>query len=134
MPLLQSRLHRHHLHRLRFPDQGFELPGSGRPPEQIALHPGAADPEQERIKLEEQLKLLEQQIAGYEKDITKTQQEKKTLQSQITLLKSKIQKLDLQVKQSNLMIGDNPIHDDIGRPIHGDDNHHPHEEEWHPAA
>lgn len=41
-----------------------------------------------------------------EKDISKTQQEKNTLQNQVSILKKKIEKLNLQIQQSNTMIGD----------------------------
>jgi peptidoglycan hydrolase CwlO-like protein len=66
----------------------------------------SSDPFSERSSLEDQLKILEQQIADYDKDITKTSQQKQTLQNQITLLQKQISKLNLQIQQGNVMIKD----------------------------
>lgn len=61
---------------------------------------------QEKELLENQLKELEKQIGTIEGDITKTQKEKDNLTNQISILRSKIRKLDLQIEQSNILIGD----------------------------
>ncbi|MCH7828263.1 lytic murein transglycosylase [Patescibacteria group bacterium] len=66
----------------------------------------ALTPAQEREQLEAELKALEEEIGAIEGDITKTQQEKKTLQNEISILRNKIRKLDLQIVQSNKIIGD----------------------------
>lgn len=61
---------------------------------------------EERTQLEQQLNALEQEISQIEGSITTTQKQKQTLQNQISLLKAKIKKIDLQVAQSNAIIGD----------------------------
>ena len=63
-------------------------------------------PQEEKIALEKELKLLEEKIAQYDKDINKTEQGKKTLQNQIYTLRKKVEKLNLQIQQSNVIIKD----------------------------
>jgi len=62
--------------------------------------------EDERLKLEKELKELEERIKQYEKDISKTEAEKKDLKNQIINLKNKIEKLDLEIEKSNRIIND----------------------------
>lgn len=52
------------------------------------------------------LKEYEKQISEYENNISKTQQEQQTLNNKIYILKQKISKLELEIKKSNIIIGD----------------------------
>lgn len=58
--------------------------------------------DEERTQLENELDVVEKQIAEYEKLIVTTKQEKQTLQNKINELKSKASKLTLQIKSTNL--------------------------------
>ena len=58
--------------------------------------------DEERTQLENELDVVEKQIAEYEKLIVTTKQEKETLQNKINELKSKASKLGLQIKSTNL--------------------------------
>ena len=66
----------------------------------------AQTPSEEKEILEQELADLEKQIESIEGDITKTQEQKASLQRELSVLKSKIRKLDLQISQSNKIIGD----------------------------
>ena len=66
----------------------------------------ALTPTEEREQLEAELRALEEEIELIEGDITKTQAEKKTLQNEIAILKNKIRKFNLQITQSEKLIGD----------------------------
>ncbi len=58
--------------------------------------------DEERAKLEKELKEVEEQIAQYEKILAQTQKEKQTLQNKINELKKKAEKIALQIKETNL--------------------------------
>ena len=58
--------------------------------------------EGEQAKLEEELKVINAEIAGYEKLIVSTKQEKQTLQNKIDELRNTASKLILQIKSTNL--------------------------------
>ena len=58
--------------------------------------------EGEQAKLEEELKAINAEIAGYEKLIVSTKQEKRTLQNKIDELRNTASKLTLQIKSTNL--------------------------------
>ncbi|MGB9681156.1 MAG: hypothetical protein ACPLXL_01270 [Minisyncoccia bacterium] len=58
--------------------------------------------DEERAKLEKELKEIEEQIAQYEKILAQTQKEKQTLQNKINELKKKAEKISLQIKETNL--------------------------------
>ena len=88
----------------------------------ISLFPIVAfgDKEAERILLEQELKELEELILQYDKDITKTEAEKQTLQYQISNLRRKIDQLNLQIRQSGIVINSLGIKiDDTEKSIYG---------------
>src|SRR3989344_5446379 len=71
----------------------------------------------ERAALEAQLKLYEEQIAGYEKTIKEYGQRGTSLKSEISILNTKINKINLQIKAVNLSISklDKEIKDTSGK-------------------
>jgi peptidoglycan hydrolase CwlO-like protein len=64
--------------------------------------PVLASYDEEKLKLEKELKEIEAQIAQYENILAQTKKEKQTLQNKINELKKKAEKISLQIKETNL--------------------------------
>jgi peptidoglycan hydrolase CwlO-like protein len=61
---------------------------------------------QTREALEDELKKIEEQIAGYEKELATAKTEKQTLANKINQLKKEQEKISLQIKSTNLQVNE----------------------------
>ena len=66
----------------------------------------AAPDEAARLELEQQLQAIETQISALEQQLSTTKGEKKTLANKIKQLKNEQERLRLQIKSTNIKLGD----------------------------